>query len=191
MAGRRETGLAAVAGLVAGIVTIGVGALVALVTGPSSDPLVAVGSAFVDATPAWLKEFARTTFGTSDTVVLARGERVGLVALAALAGVLAVRRWAWGAILVVGLGAAAALAAPARPDAGALAGLPAVVGTVAGLWTLRFLIRRIPAAGTSARQSAIDRRGFCRAKRTVGAHGAVASARVLGVGEVEAARGAG
>ena len=43
MAGRRETGLAAVAGLAAGIVTIGVGALVSLLTGPTSDPLVAVG----------------------------------------------------------------------------------------------------------------------------------------------------
>lgn len=174
MAGRRQTGLAAVAGLVAGIVTIGVGAVVALVTGPSSDPLVAVGSAFVDATPAWLKEFATSTFGTSDKVVLGLGELVVLLALAALAGVLAARRWAWGAILVVLLGAAAALAAMARPDAGALAGLPAVVGTVAGLWTLRFLIRKIPAPDASARQAAIGRRGFLQATLAAGALGVVA-----------------
>ena len=89
MAGRRQTGLAAAAGLVAGVVTIGVGSLVALFTGPSSDPLVAVGSAFIDATPAWLKEFATTNFGTNDKLVLTLGEVVVLLALAALAGVLA------------------------------------------------------------------------------------------------------
>src|SRR6218665_684278 len=110
MARRRETGLAALAGLVAGVVTVGVGSLVALVTGPSSDPLVAVGSAFVDATPPWLKQFATTTFGTADKVVLGIVEGVVLLALAALAGVLAARRWAWGATLVVLLGAASALA---------------------------------------------------------------------------------
>ena len=104
MAGRRDTGLAALAGLAAGAVTIGVGSLVALVTGPTSDPLVAVGSAFVDATPAWLKDFAASTFGTADKVVLGIGEVVVLLALAALAGVLAARRWAWGATLVVVLG---------------------------------------------------------------------------------------
>src|SRR3954470_20618152 len=111
MAGRRETGLAAVAGLVAGVVTIGVGSLVALLTGPSSDPLVAVGSAFVDATPAWLQQFATTNFRTNDKLVLALGGVVVLLALAALAGVLAARRWAWGAVLVVLLGAGSALAA--------------------------------------------------------------------------------
>src|SRR6478609_7530603 len=76
-------------------------ALVALVTGPTSDPLVAVGSAFVDATPAWLKDFAASTFGTADKLVLGIGEVVVVLALAALAGVLAARRWAWGATLVV------------------------------------------------------------------------------------------
>ncbi len=96
MAGRRNTWLAALAGVAAGVVTIGVGSIVALLTGPTSDPLVAVGSAFVDATPAWLKDFAASTFGTADKLVLGIGEVVVLLALAALAGVLAERRWAWG-----------------------------------------------------------------------------------------------
>ena len=144
MAGRRDTGLAALAGLAAGAVTLGVGSLVALLTGPSTDPLVAVGSAFVDATPAWLKDFAASTFGTADKVVLGIGEVVVLLALAALAGVLAARRWAWGATLVVVLGAVAGLAAMGRPDAGTLAAAPAVIGAVAGLLTLRELVRRLP-----------------------------------------------
>ena len=174
MAGRRETGLAAVAGLVAGVVTIGVGALVALVTGPTSDPLVAVGSAFVDATPAWLKQFATTNFGTNDKLVLAIGEVVVLLALAALAGVLAARRWAWGATLVVLLGAGSALAAMRRPEAGALAAVPSIVATVAGLWTLRLLIRRIPGPSASRRQGALERRAFLQASVIAGAAGAFA-----------------
>lgn len=189
VAARRQTGQAAVAGLVAGVVTIGVGSLVALVTGPSSDPLVAVGAAFVDATPQWLKQFATTNFGTADKLVLGIGEVVVLLGLAALAGVLAARRWAWGATLVVLLGAGAALAATARPDAGTLAGLPSVVGTVAGLWTLRFLIRRIPPADTaSKRQAAAERRGFLQATLLAGALGVVALllGRTIGSG----ARGA-
>ncbi|WP_456788763.1 molybdopterin-dependent oxidoreductase [Cellulomonas sp. P5_C5] len=173
MAGRQETGLAALAGLAAGAVTLGVGALVALLTGPTSDPLVAVGSAFVDATPAWLKDFAASTFGTADKVVLGIGEVVVLLALAALAGVLAARRWAWGATLVVVLGAVAGLAAMGRPDAGALAAAPAVLGAVAGLLTLRELIRRLPGAPGRPRPVGVQRRAFLQATAAAGALGVV------------------
>lgn len=147
MALRRSDADAALAGLAAGAVTLGAGALVAALTGPSSDPLVAVGAAFVDATPAWLKDWAAGTFGTADKAVLGLGEVLVLALLAALAGVLAHRRWAWGATLVVALGAVAGLAAMARPDAGVLAPLPAVAGAAAGLLTLRALVRRIPDDG--------------------------------------------
>lgn len=135
---------AAFAGLAAGIVTVGVGALVAVVAGASTDPLVAVGSAFVDATPAWLKDFAASTFGTADKAVLMIGEVVVLAALAALAGVLAARRWVWGAAVVVVLGLVAMAAALGRPDASWTAMVPALAGTVAGLWTLKALVDRLP-----------------------------------------------
>lgn len=141
---RRNDGAAALAGVAAGVVTVGVGSLVAVLTGPSTDPLVAVGAAFVDATPGWLKDWAATTFGTADKVVLGIGEVVVLAGLAALAGVLAHRRWAWGATVVVTLGAVAGLAAMGRPDAGVLAPLPAVAGAAAGLLVLRALLRRLP-----------------------------------------------
>ncbi|MDC7122043.1 molybdopterin-dependent oxidoreductase [Cellulomonas fimi] len=141
---RRSDGAAALAGVAAGVVTLGVGSLVAVLTGPSTDPLVAVGAAFVDATPGWLKDFAASTFGTADKVVLGIGELVVLAGLAALAGVLAHRRWAWGATVVVALGAVVGLAAMGRPDAGVLAPLPAVAGAAAGLLALRALLRRLP-----------------------------------------------
>ena len=147
-AGRRarwaQDGLAALAGIAAGVVTVGVGSLVALVTGASTNPVVAVGATFVDATPAWLKEFATSTFGTRDKLVLAIGEAVVLALLAAAAGVLAARRWAWGATLVVLLAAVSGVAAMSRPDAGTLAAAPSVIAGVAGLVTLRLLLDRLP-----------------------------------------------
>ncbi|MFS0705232.1 hypothetical protein AB6N23_11980, partial [Cellulomonas sp. 179-A 9B4 NHS] len=149
---RQATLAAAAAGVAAGTVTVGVGALVAAVTGASSDPLVAVGSAFVDLTPAWLKDWAVTAFGTADKVALAVGQAVVLALLAALAGVLAWRRWSSGAVLVVALGGLAGVAATTRPDAGLLAPVPSVAGALAGLLVLRALLRRVPppAAAVSA-----------------------------------------
>lgn len=147
---------AAFAGLAAGIVTVGVGALVAVVAGASTDPLVAVGSAFVDATPTWLKDFAASTFGTADKAVLMIGEVVVLAALAALAGVLAARRWVWGAAVVVVLGLVAMAAALGRPDASWTAMVPSLAGTVAGLWTLKALVDRLPRE--AARGRAVGRR---------------------------------
>ncbi|KQR16745.1 molybdopterin-dependent oxidoreductase [Cellulomonas sp. Leaf334] len=188
MAGRRDTGLAALAGVAAGAVTLGVGSLVALLTGPSTDPLVAVGGAFVDATPAWLKEFAVSAFGTADKLVLGIGEVVVLLSLAALAGVLAARRWAWGATLVVVLGAVAGLAAMGRPDAGTLAAAPAVVGAIAGLLTLRELIRRLPGAPGRPRPEGVQRRTFLQVTAAAGGLGVVGVlvGRAVGAG----ARGA-
>lgn len=182
--GARRSALAAVAGLVAALVTLGVGSLVALVTGPTTSPLVAVGGAFVDATPAWLKDFAASTFGTADKAVLAVGEVVVLAALSALAGVLAARRWAWGAAVVVLLGAVSAAAALGRPGAGWTAALPSLLGAAAGLVTLRLLVDALPAEpgpGTetgagpgNAGAAAAERRTFLQASVIAGAVGAVA-----------------
>lgn len=175
---------------------MGVGAFVAIFTGSSSNPLVAVGAAFIDATPPWLKEFATNTFGTNDKTALRVGELVVLAGLAALAGVLATRRWWWGATLVVLLGALAALAAVGRPDAGMLAPVPSIVGAIAGLVTLRKLVDRIPptaSPGAAARPAAgPDRRAFLQGSLVAGAIGAVAlfAGRIAGAGSraVEAAR---
>jgi DMSO/TMAO reductase YedYZ molybdopterin-dependent catalytic subunit len=193
--GRRSAGRGALAGLVAGLVTVGVGSFVALFTGPSSDPLVAVGAAFVDATPAWLKDVATSTFGTSDKTALRVGEVVVLAGLAALAGVLATRRWWWGAALVVLLGAVAALAAVNRPDAGVLAPVPSILGAFAGLVTLRALLDRIPrTAARGTAPSGPGRRAFLQGSLVATAIGGVAllAGRLAGAGSraVESARAA-
>ena len=74
---------AALCGIAATAVTLGVaellaGALVRLTGGSGTpSPLLAVGGAFVDRTPAWLKDWAVETFGTADKVALGVG--IGLV----------------------------------------------------------------------------------------------------------------
>ncbi|MFC8193587.1 molybdopterin-dependent oxidoreductase, partial [Cellulomonas sp. NPDC057328] len=188
---RRATLAAAAAGVAAGAVTVGVGALVAAVTGASSDPLVAVGAAFVDLTPAWLKDWAVTAFGTADKVALAVGQAVVLALLAALAGVLARRRWSSGAVLVVALGGLAGVAATTRPDAGLLAPVPSVAGALAGLLVLRALLRRVPpptaAPSPLPAGPAATRRGFLLAASLATAAGVVA----LAVGRAAGAAGRG
>ena len=51
-------------------------------------PLLAVAGAFVDRTPAWLKDWAVATFGTADKIALGVGMGLVLVVVTALVGVL-------------------------------------------------------------------------------------------------------
>nr|WP_225214403.1 molybdopterin-dependent oxidoreductase [Cellulomonas avistercoris] len=192
---RQADARAALAGLAAGALTVGVGALLAVLAGPSSDPLVAVGAAFVDATPGWLKDWAVVAFGTADKIALGAGEVLVLAALAAAAGVLARRRWAWGALVVVALGGLAALAAMTRPDAGVLAPLPALAGAGAGLWALSTLLGRLPdgasspaAPGGEATVHRSGRRTFLQMTVLVAAAGVVGT--VVGRVAATGARGA-
>ena len=141
---RRRTGAAALAGLAAGGLTLGVAGLVSALGSPGSEPLLAVGGAFVDATPPWLKDLAVRVFGTADKTALAVGSVIVFAALAALAGVLAARRWALGATLVAVLGLGAAVAAATREGAVPGSVLPSLIGAAAGLVALAVLIRRLP-----------------------------------------------
>lgn len=60
----------AFAGLVSFGVVLGVGELLAVLIGPASSPFYAVGATTVDRAPAWAREFAIDTFGTSDKPAL-------------------------------------------------------------------------------------------------------------------------
>jgi len=103
---------------------------------------VAVSQAFIDRTPAWLKDAAIAAFGTHDKQVLLGGAVLVLAGLSMLAGGLARRRPRPAQWLVLGLGAVGALAAATRPDAGMLSIVPAVAGAVAGAVTLTVLRER-------------------------------------------------
>src|SRR5882724_4346845 len=142
MSGRdgRRAGLGAVAGVLAAGTALGVGQFVAGLTGASGSPVVAVGELQIDFTPSWLKNFAISTFGPDDKLVLVSGIVLVLAAFAALIGVAATRRMGYGTaglavFAVVGLTAAAT-----RPNATVASLLPTLAATAAAVAVLQLLI---------------------------------------------------
>jgi DMSO/TMAO reductase YedYZ molybdopterin-dependent catalytic subunit len=147
-AGRRA-GLGAIAGVLAAGTALGVGQLVAGLTGANGSPVVAVGQLQIDFTPPWLKNLAINEFGSDDKLVLVSGILVVLAIFAAVIGVAATRRLAYGmaglaVFAVIGLTAAAT-----RPTATAASLLPTLAATAAAAVVLRVLIRRIGPPATA------------------------------------------
>jgi DMSO/TMAO reductase YedYZ molybdopterin-dependent catalytic subunit len=154
---RRERVVDAVAGMVAGALTLTVADLVAQFVEPAASPLIAVGGTFIDLTPGWLKDFAVSRFGTNDKLVLLLSMGVVVAALAASAGLAVRRRPRVAAFLVLALGVVAAGAAATRPAAGPFAVVPSLAGVAAGLAALllygRSLRRVAPASGAQPAQA--------------------------------------
>lgn len=119
---------AALAGVTAAAVAIGIAEPVAVLTGPRSAPLVAVGGVVVDAVPEPVKQFAIDLFGTADKIALLVGTAVLLGAFAALFGMLAVRRLAFGLAGIAAFAAVGVAAAVTRPGADVFDALPSLVG---------------------------------------------------------------
>ena len=137
---------AAVSGVLAGALTLGVATLLAgalsriSVSAGQPSPVIAVGGAFVDRTPLWLKNFAVSTFGTNDKQALFAGMALVLVVVCAGVGVLAARRRTAGLVAFAVVGALGAAAVLSRPGARPLDALPTLVGTLVGLWALTTLL---------------------------------------------------
>ncbi|WP_225667914.1 MULTISPECIES: molybdopterin-dependent oxidoreductase [unclassified Arthrobacter] len=144
--GRKGTMLAALAGIVSAGLVLGVAELLGAFLTARAAPLIALGSTFIDFTPPWLKDFAIATFGTNDKVALFVGMGVTIVILAAILGVVAYRRWAFGVAGVVLMGAVIVAAVISRAGATLVDAIPTVIGTAVGLLALRFLIRALHAA---------------------------------------------
>src|SRR5580704_3404530 len=137
---RRSAGLGAIAGVLAAGTALGVGQLVAGLTGASGSPVVAVGELQIDFTPPWLKNFAIREFGADDKLILVSGILVVLTIFAAVIGAAATRRMAYG---MVGLGVFAVVgltAAATRPTATVTSLLPTLAATAAAVAVLRLLI---------------------------------------------------
>ena len=150
-------------GVVAGVFTVGVATLLAAVmasTGLAAgtpSPVFAVGGAFVDRTPPWLKDFAIASFGTHDKVALIVGMTLFLIAVCAVIGIVGAQRPTAGMVAFGFFGAIGMLAVATRPHSGTLDLLPTVIGTAAGLWALSILWQR---AAEAAHGTIVDRRRF-------------------------------
>jgi DMSO/TMAO reductase YedYZ molybdopterin-dependent catalytic subunit len=136
--------LRAATGVAAAGVAVGVGHLVAAVLSPPASPLIAVGSALIDAAPTPAKTFAVRVLGNADKPVLIGAVAVALLVFAAVLGLLAWhhRRVALAGIALLGVvGAATAVY-----RGGALDAVPSVVAGVAGVTALLLVVRRSGAA---------------------------------------------
>jgi len=179
--------------MAAGALTLGVATLLAtlmttagLAAGTPS-PVFAVGGAFVDRTPPWLKDFAVATFGTYDKTALIFGMALVLTTVCAAIGIVGARRHTTGLVAFGVVGAIGVLAVATRPHAGMLDILPTVIGTAAGLWALSNLWRR---AELAAGGSTVDRRRFILGGFGVSVAGITAAAvgQTLGQGASQAAQ---
>jgi DMSO/TMAO reductase YedYZ molybdopterin-dependent catalytic subunit len=136
-----RTGLGTVVGLLTAAVAIGVAQLIAGIIGASTSPVVAVQELSVDFTPPAVKNFAISSFGSHDKLVLLVGVLVVLAVFAAVIGVLAMRRLEYGLAGLVIFAAIGILAAVTRPNAAATAVLPTLLGAAAGAGALVLLLR--------------------------------------------------
>ena len=134
--------LAAARGLVSGLLTVGLATLLAALmqqvgaTSGQPAPIAAVSGAFIDRTPAWLKDLAIAAFGTNDKRALLVGVVLVLTMGCLLIGVLATRRSRLALTAFALLGAVGGAAVLSRPEATAADAVPTLVGTAVGLWFL-------------------------------------------------------
>ncbi|MFC4001719.1 molybdopterin-dependent oxidoreductase [Prauserella oleivorans] len=176
---------AVVTGVVALAAALAAGHVVAAFVGRSASPYLAVGSAVVELTPAWLEDWAVRTFGTADKVVLLGGMAVVLLLLAVVAGVLSRRGPGPGTALIGGLGVLGGVAVFTRADVGQLALLAPLASLVAGIGTFRFLHARALRETTENPDNPENiggRPAPGRRRFLLGAGGVAAGAGVLGLG---------
>jgi DMSO/TMAO reductase YedYZ molybdopterin-dependent catalytic subunit len=183
MTPRRVRVLAAVAGVAAAIVTVGVAEVVAALLGGVGSPFFAVGSLVIDLAPPVVKDAVIALFGTADKLVLGILLAVLVLLLAAVAGLIENRRSPFGVVLLGLVAVVAMVAAGTRVDAGPLAALPTAVGAVVGVLVLRLLIARLqtwaaPAShpGADGDDRRLDRRRFLGLAIAASAAAAIAGA---------------
>lgn len=196
----------AASGVAAAALALGVGHLVASFGNPAASPLVAVGSALVDAAPTPAKTFAVRVLGTYDKPVLIGTVGVVLVVVAAVLGLVATRHRAVALAGTALLGVVGATCAVYR--GGATDALPSVVAGVAGVAGLLWITSRnqraaaqgpadlavVPVPGRTPAGPATtptpSRRGFLVAVGVVAAGAAVSAAAGTVVGRVRDASSA-
>jgi len=172
--------IAATIGVLAVWAALGVGHLTAGLVSSVSSPLFAVGDAVVRLSPEPLIEFAKTTFGTDDKLVLVGGLFVVVTLLGAVAGLLSRERpntGAWALAAMGGFGAAAVYTAPVYARVDLVAPAMAMLGGIGAFCWLHHLglQARQPVA---AAENVMSRRAVLTGGSALVGLGALASAGV-------------
>lgn len=178
---RTSLALHAGAGVLAGAFGMAVAHLVAGLLDPSSSPVLAVGTAVIDATPTPVKEWAVSTFGTHDKAVLIGSVLMVTLLLVGVSGVLARRRTTLGVGLIVLLVVLAGGAVLRRPLAGPTDLVPTAVALVLGPAALVWLTRQLLGRETG-RETGPETSAGHRPARSPAASGASRRGVLIGSG---------
>ena len=147
---------AAGVGLVAVALAIGAAELLSALGGwigvldANSSPINALGSAFINLTPEWLKEFAIRTFGQHDKDALRVSMLATLVIVSLIVGVVARRSPRIAVGVTVVLVAVTLVAVYTRTGTGVADGLPILIGGALGVVFLVAAFRRTVADAVPA-----------------------------------------
>ncbi|MFL6090227.1 MAG: molybdopterin-dependent oxidoreductase [Aeromicrobium sp.] len=147
-------------GVVAAIIGLAVGDLVATLVAPAASPLLAVGSALIDLAPAPVKVAVIEWFGTADKPILLSLVAAGTLALAAVAGALSRARPAIGAATIGALTLLVVLITATRATYGTFGFLPALVTGAVTVGVLFYLADRSRAAEQDEDDGSLRRRTF-------------------------------
>ena len=143
MTGRQAAGWAAAAGVVAVGTGLALGELAAGLMSPSLSPVTAVGGAVIDAVPPGVKDWAISLFGTADKAALLGGMGLPIAALAALSGIVELRRRFAGVAIIAVFGAVGLVAVLGRAELTVNAIPAPLLAAAVGMVLLRWLIRRL------------------------------------------------
>ena len=138
---RRGLGVGAVTGFLAVAVAIGVSTLIAGFIRPQASPMAALGSVFIDRTPAALRNVALHHFGTHGRTVLLLGMYAAIAVLAVGIGLLARRGAAPGVAGLAAFSLLAAFVTMTQPGGRVGDVGPAIIGGMAGVAALLWLMQ--------------------------------------------------
>jgi len=130
-----------IAGFLAAAVALGAANLAAAFVRPQASPIIAVGGAFIDRTPPWLKNFAVQKFGENDKTMLLLGMYVTIALLAMLIGMLAWHHISVGVVALALFGAFGAFVAYTRPESRITDVIPSIAGGIVGIAAIILLVQ--------------------------------------------------
>ncbi len=147
-AGQRGLVVGAVTGLLAAAVAIGVSTLAAAFVRPQASPMGALGDVFIDRMPAALRNAAVQHFGTHGRTVLLLVMYAAIAVLAMGIGVLARHATTPGVAGLAAFSLIAAFVTITRPGGRVSDVAPAIIGGIAGVMALLWLMQAsAPAQG--------------------------------------------